>query len=245
MQENESSGQSDKMQTFAFDSHVHTSFSSDAWQSPEKVIATVVRTGLSAVAITDHNTFLGVSPTQRLSHNTGVFVIPGEEISTEYGDLIGLFLNEEIQSRTFGDVLDEIHLQGAISVLPHPMRRKKMPPLYLLQKVDFFETLNGRTSCSLNDASANLAQSLNKPGIGGSDAHFLWEIGRIQNVTSHPLHSIEDVRKALLGSEYSQKGHSEPDASRKMNMGLSSLLKELKGIRHNILDLILDNMPKS
>lgn len=244
MQEDDSSRLPDKMKTYAFDAHVHTSFSSDAWQSPEKVIATALRTGLSAIAITDHNTFQGVLPAQRASHDTDVFVIPGEEISTEYGDLIGLFLNEEIQSRSFGDVLDEIHLQGAISVLPHPMRRKKMPPLYLLQKIDFFETLNGRNSCSLNDASANLAQSLNKPGIGGSDAHFPWEIGRIQNVTFRSLHCNEDVRKVLLEADYSQSGYSEPDTSRKMNMGLSYLLKELKGIRHNIFNLTPDNMPK-
>lgn len=44
----------------------------------------------------------------------------GSEISTERGEVIGLFLSEEIISRNFLEVIDLIKEQGGIVVLPHP-----------------------------------------------------------------------------------------------------------------------------
>jgi predicted metal-dependent phosphoesterase TrpH len=217
------------MTGFYFDTHVHTSFSRDAWQTPEEVILTASRVGLSAVAITDHNTFAGVIHARDACAGTNIILIPGEEVSTEYGDLIGLFLNEEIQSRTFGEALDEIHLQGGLSVLPHPLRRKRMPPEDLLVKLDIIEILNGRTSILLNNEAERLASTLKKPGIAGTDAHFSWELGRIRNISSEPFGNNHDVRRVLDNGDFTRSGCPENALSRKANMGLSYVLKRVHG----------------
>src|SRR3989344_8136092 len=97
------------------DLHVHTKYSADSNTEPKKIAALEMSKGIGCVAITDHNTFSSFSDFK----NTGIEVIKGEEISTDRGHLIGLFLEEEIKSRLFFEACDEIHSQGAISILPH------------------------------------------------------------------------------------------------------------------------------
>ncbi len=225
--ENGFSGWYGNMNGYSFDAHVHTSISRDACQSPENVVLSAVRNGLSAIAITDHNTFRGVSKAQQASASSNLIVIPGEEVSTEYGDLIGLFINEEIRSRSFAEVLDEIHRQGGLSVLPHPLRRKRMPPDNLLAKIDLVEILNGRTSLPMNEDAKKLAAHLKKPGIAGSDAHFFWEVGCVHNLSPDPFTNCDDVRRIIDTNRFIPSGVCEPALMRKANIGLSYAIKKM------------------
>jgi predicted metal-dependent phosphoesterase TrpH len=74
---------------------------------PADIIRIARRKRLSGVAITDHNTIKGVLEAQNQSIKD-FFIICGAEIETEQGDILGLFLTEEIQSRKALDVIDEI-----------------------------------------------------------------------------------------------------------------------------------------
>src|SRR6266581_7131550 len=71
------------------DLHVHTKRSSDAFTSPKKLAIICRDRGLDGLAITDHNV-LSVD-----SSNEVVF-LPGIEISTRDGHIIGLGLSEAI-----------------------------------------------------------------------------------------------------------------------------------------------------
>lgn len=214
------------MEGYSFDIHIHSSISRDARQSPENILFSAKRRGLSAIAITDHNSYGGASIAQKAATHSDFVVIPGEEISTEYGDIIGLFLNEEIKSRTFAEVIDEIRNQGGLAIMPHPQRRKHMPPQELLWKIDIIETLNGRSSVSMNNMAEKLAVQLKKPGICGSDAHFSWEIGQIRNISSDPFTSIDDLFRIIVTNRFIQSGTCESILMRKANMGLSYILKK-------------------
>lgn len=78
------------------DLHVHTTMS-DGTLTPEEVVGLATQAGLSAIAITDHDTVSGVAAAQQHSNGTGVLVIPGVEISTQWdhGTLhcLGYFMN--------------------------------------------------------------------------------------------------------------------------------------------------------
>jgi len=64
------------------DLHLHTTFS-DGTYSPAQVVDLARRSGLSAIAITDHDTLAGIGPT-RLAAGATLEVVSGVEITAEY-----------------------------------------------------------------------------------------------------------------------------------------------------------------
>jgi predicted metal-dependent phosphoesterase TrpH len=65
------------------DLHVHTT-ASDGTYTPAQVVDLARRSGLAAVAITDHDTLGGVAAAQAAAAGFNLEVIPGVEISAEY-----------------------------------------------------------------------------------------------------------------------------------------------------------------
>ena len=65
------------------DLHIHTT-ASDGTSSPEEVVALAAGAGLSAIAITDHDTVSGYEAAAGAAEKAGIEVIPGIEISTRF-----------------------------------------------------------------------------------------------------------------------------------------------------------------
>jgi predicted metal-dependent phosphoesterase TrpH len=65
------------------DLHVHTTHS-DGTYTPAQVVELALRSGLAAVAVTDHDTLDGVPPAQLAAADSGAEVVPGVEISAEH-----------------------------------------------------------------------------------------------------------------------------------------------------------------
>jgi predicted metal-dependent phosphoesterase TrpH len=80
------------------DLHIHTTHS-DGQYSPSEVIDLARRTGLIAVAVTDHDTLEGTRPARAAAAGSGVEVIPGVEISATHAGrdlhLLAYFVNED------------------------------------------------------------------------------------------------------------------------------------------------------
>jgi predicted metal-dependent phosphoesterase TrpH len=78
------------------DLHVHTTCS-DGTLTPAEVVALAARKGLSAVAITDHDTVDGLEEALAAGLRTGIEVVPGVEINAEHQqvtlDVLGYFLS--------------------------------------------------------------------------------------------------------------------------------------------------------
>jgi predicted metal-dependent phosphoesterase TrpH len=160
------------------DLHIHSVYSHDSLMRPCEILKRAARAGLSVIAITDHDTIQGGVEAKRCEGVSGIRVIIGAEISTDAGDIIGLSLKEEIRSRSWQEVLSEIHDQGGISVLPHPFRSHPSP-YRLGQQVDLIEVWNARSTPHENALAAALAEATGKPRLMGSDAHTFGEIGNI------------------------------------------------------------------
>ena len=94
-----------------YDLHIHSKYSSDGVLDPEKIVKIAIKRGLNGVAITDHNTIIGGLKAK--NYETEDFkVIVGSEISTERGEIIGLFLKEEIKPGNVQEVISEIKEQN-------------------------------------------------------------------------------------------------------------------------------------
>ncbi len=66
------------------DLHTHSSVS-DGTESPARLVASAVRAGLGTVAITDHDSTAGWSEAFAAASGTGLTVVPGMELSTNFG----------------------------------------------------------------------------------------------------------------------------------------------------------------
>ena len=50
-------------------------------------------------------------------------LIPGIELSTDQGHLLGLFVTEQIEARELGAAIDAVHACGGLAVMAHPFER--------------------------------------------------------------------------------------------------------------------------
>ncbi|HPZ42431.1 MAG TPA: PHP domain-containing protein [Bacillota bacterium] len=66
------------------DLHIHTTYS-DGLDPPEKIVSLAKSAGLGAIAITDHDTLDGIIPAVKAGKEQNLEVIPGIEVSSEYG----------------------------------------------------------------------------------------------------------------------------------------------------------------
>ncbi|MBP2133114.1 putative metal-dependent phosphoesterase TrpH [Methanomicrobium sp. W14] len=178
------------------DLHIHSKYSYDSLSNPSQIIKKATKKGLDVISITDHDTMKAYD---HIEKKFGISVIPGMEVKTNKGDIIGLFLSDEIYSRSFMDVIDDIRDQGGIIVLPHPFRRN-CDPEELIEHVDLVEVLNSRSTRSENDLASKLCESYSKREISGSDAHTFCEIGRSFTKFEGYSNNLDDLRNILLKS---------------------------------------------
>lgn len=211
---------------YNLDLHVHSIYSRDSILQPERIIKLSKKRGLSGIAITDHNTMAGVIKMKSLAGDDFT-IIPGSEISTDKGDVIGLFLNENIRSRRFIDVIDDIKDQGGISVLPHPYKNKLADPADLIRNVDMVEVMNARISTKLNEKANILSKKFGKSIVAGSDAHTSFEIGRVRLILTgeQTFNNSEDIRKYLLNGNVNVRGTASPFHIRMLSAGIGKYNK--------------------
>jgi predicted metal-dependent phosphoesterase TrpH len=90
------------------DLHLHTTFS-DGSYTPAQLVDLARRSGLSAIAITDHDTFAGVAPARQAA-GTSIEVIAGVEITTE-------LRGKELHLLAYFFDLDNVPLRAALDHL--------------------------------------------------------------------------------------------------------------------------------
>jgi predicted metal-dependent phosphoesterase TrpH len=166
------------------DLHMHTDHSHDCSVPVADLLDYAEAQGLGAIAITDHNVFAGAKEAVEEARGRELVVIPGEEIKTQTGEVIGLFLEDEIErGLPIGETIAAIREQGGVVYLPHPFDRlhtiPDAPTLHrYLREIDVFEVYNARLLFeTFNDEALRFARKYNLTMGAGSDAHVLQGIG--------------------------------------------------------------------
>ena len=128
---------------------------------------------------------------------------------TREGELIGLFLTEEIPAGLAAvDAASRIKEQSGLVYLEHPYdaSRRHLDEVAieaLADKVDIVEVFNGRSSIEANRRARDLCETLGAAAGAGSDAHVLSEIGSTyveMEDFSGPSDFLSKLRRARIVS---------------------------------------------
>jgi hypothetical protein len=134
------------------DLHTHSRASFDSLASPEALIRTPGKRGLTHLAITDHDRIDGALEGRAIAARVAphVTVIVGEEIKSADGDLVALFLDEAVPPGLSAEETIAAVRARAADRDPHPFDRYRGSLLKdarmerLVGMVDWVETHNAR-----------------------------------------------------------------------------------------------------
>jgi predicted metal-dependent phosphoesterase TrpH len=164
------------------DFHVHTRYSMDCDTKLDQLIMRCQKMGINCIAVADHGSAEGGLELKKIAPFK---VIVAEEILTPNGEIMGLFLKETIPTKIpIEEAISRIKAQGGLVSIPHPfdplrgLKLDRDAVEKLAGQIDLVEVFNARGPFAgpVKKAKA-LAENHKLPGIAGSDAHYLFEIG--------------------------------------------------------------------
>jgi predicted metal-dependent phosphoesterase TrpH len=190
------------------DTHLHTTYS-DGKASPEEMVDFIVEaTDLRVIAITDHDTAEGalVARDYVQRRKLPLEVIVAQEVTTDEGDIVGLFLHKTLPAyHSALAAIEAIHAQGGLAIAVHPFSK-------LVSKGDMhgvawrlrdlpLDGVEVRNGLPTNLFSNWLTTWVNRRSqrlseLGGSDSHVPFTVG--QACTWFPGECAADLRQAIL-----------------------------------------------
>jgi predicted metal-dependent phosphoesterase TrpH len=196
------------------DIHCH-SYYSDGLSSPRQIAREIARKKLDGFSLTDHETTKGWQEAKETAKELGLLFVEGEEIKTKQGDILALFIKEEIKGKGKDvlEVIKEIKKQEGIVVIPHPFHfylRFKDDVKKYLSFIDALEVLNGRSFLKKPDLKAlKLAQEKNISQAGGSDCHYFKEAGSAYTLIED-VQNLGEFKKGILEKRSKAQGEKAP-----------------------------------
>ncbi len=207
------------------DLHVHTTVGSgDSGLSATALVQAVKQSGLTGVALTEHDRQWQPEDVQRLREESGIFLFNAREWDTDQGHIITLGLGPEVKGiRKARQLREACTDAGAFMILAHPFRyfpgrsnflfgRHPEPESLLVHQlaehdlfslVDAVEVLNGNCVQRENEFATQVAEHLGLPATGGNDAHWGTEVGRFfATMFEKDLESEEDMLEELRAGRF-------------------------------------------
>jgi predicted metal-dependent phosphoesterase TrpH len=193
------------------DLHCHTSASFDSLAAPAAVVRAASVRGLTHLAVTDHDRLDGAleARDRAAAEAPDLTVIVGQEIRTDSGDLIGVFLENAIPpGLAAAEAIAAVREQGGLVGIAHPFDRfrgslgrgEAAAFEALAGSVDWIETWNARLMVGDGNARAGeLAARLGVPGVAVSDAHTTLEVGIASTTVRGDPSTPDGLRQALAG----------------------------------------------
>lgn len=196
---------------YKVDLHTHSLASPDGGIRSHEYEKIITENILDFVAITDHNR---VDFAKKMQEKLGGAIIVGEEIATQAGEVIGLFLTEKITpGLSLAETFRRIHDQNGIIYLPHPLDNFRhgigeMNMLEYVDEIDIIEGFNARIIWNSDNARArDFALSQGVAYGVGSDAHSVRGIGYAYAKVTEPL-SPKNIKNLLKDALY--EAHYQP-----------------------------------
>ena len=185
------------------DFHVHSIGSPDSLSKGEALYRQAKKLGLGKLVITDHNSTKTVFELQKMYPD---YVIAGEEILTTKGEILAIFVKEELPKgieplEAFKRLKDQnafISLSHPYAYMRHGWTEAEMEEF--LPYLDAIETANARNLPDMNLSAAKFASEHGLCGTAGSDAHGLRELGAM-GLSLPDFNSADELREAVRSAE--------------------------------------------
>lgn len=202
----------------AVELHTHTNASHDGRDPIDLLLTQASAVGLDAIAITDHDIIESSLEAVELAPDYGLIGIPGIEITTAAGHVIGLGVIEHIPAGlSYGETLSRIREQGGIAVIPHPFQpsRSGIAPNVTrdeLATADAIEVYNSRLITGRANRKAEaFARSRGLPMTAGSDAHVSEMVGQaVTLIDANPGDGYRGILEAIAAGRTVVEGKRTP-----------------------------------
>jgi len=197
--------------------HCHSRHSIDGVASVEELLAQAATVGLDVIAVTDHDEIEGTRRAVELAPEYGLVAVPGIEITTEAGHVLGLGIDTLVPAGlSFQETVERIQDEGGLAVVPHPYHGRLRKAVLVniepaeLAVADAIETYNSRfVTGSGNRQAEQLAAELELPATAGSDAHIASMVGRtITRIDADP--DSDAILSAIAAGETEIVGRRTP-----------------------------------
>jgi len=161
------------------DLHLHTNFSFDGFSSPEEIVEAAIAKKIDCICICDHEEIKGAIKAIEYAQSKPILVIPGIEIKSKSGDILGLNIKKIIPNKLSAKAtILEILKEGGLPVIAHPFDWA-FPFKEIDKYKDFFkekqvgiEVFNASLFLSpSNHRALEFAKELDLFFTAGSDAH--------------------------------------------------------------------------
>ncbi len=206
------------------DMHVHTSVgSADSNLAPPRLLEAAREVGLDGLLIAEHDDPWASERLERFRQESGLFVCSSREWETDFGHIIVLGLDRDVQGIERAKELRRLALAaGGFMILAHPFRFFPGPSNRLFTRqynpsslttaelaqhpvfelVDAIEVLTYACTEKENQLAQEAARVLAKPGVAGSDAHTYTEVGRCVTIFQRAVGSEEELIEELRAGRY-------------------------------------------
>ncbi len=207
------------------DLHVHTTAgSADSSIRASALAAGAVKAGIDAIAVTEHFRVWDAFEAQQLAAETGLKLLRGVEWNTDRGHILVFGLDRyDTGIRSAEQLRQHVLAAGGYMVLAHPFRHffdplparrwlvgdgpATMPAgqcaaLPIFSLVDEIEVQNSNCTPRENAFAAEVAALRGMRGTGGSDAHYLDDIGRCHTVFEREPHDVAAMISELRAGRF-------------------------------------------
>lgn len=201
------------------DLQTHSWLSRGCNMDPKAVLARAETHGLDGVAFTETNTQDGCDELFALARTSKVKIFVGLELSTDKGQYLCFFADpmkapEPVQMWGSNrehpwkadECLPKLKSLGAVIVAARPFDRDFSHPaqdhLRNVKGLAAVQVYNPKVRMGANEQAVEMARSLKLPGVAGSDARTLDELGFAATLFKKPVNTQKDLLAALEGGEY-------------------------------------------
>lgn len=192
-------------QNMLIDLHTHTRPKSPCSNlDPRDLIQSAREAGLDAICLTEHNYVWTLDELAELGELHGCVVLRGMEVTASWGHILVFGLEEYASGMLNAKVLRKMVTEsGGYMILAHPGRSgiSDGPPLDLVDAVEVCNGANTRHEQD-NTAAFELCERFVLPGVGGSDAHFLRDIGSCATTFERPIANERELVAELKAGRF-------------------------------------------